>query len=77
MNDIEDTKLMMEDVSEFIQKASYQYDAMCIGTCMIAQALSLMRSNLPEHDYLKFCNYVFQNVNSIKHFRTSDPSSNI
>lgn len=61
-----DMKFISEDVAEFIQKASYQYDPMQISTAMLAQSLSLAKTVLEEEDFQKFCKYVFDNVHRVR-----------
>lgn len=63
-----DMTLIYEDVAEFIQKASYQYDPMQIATCMLAQSLSLSKAVLAEEDFKKFCDYVLRNTHKVKPF---------
>lgn len=71
-SDDNDMKLITEDVYEFIQKASYQYDPMQISTCMLAQALSLAKTYLEPHDFVKFCDYVFKNTHRVKPFESHE-----
>lgn len=69
-SDNNDMKLITEDVSEFITKASYQYDPMQISTCMLAQSLSLAKTCLEPEDFIKFCDYVFKNTHRVKKFES-------
>lgn len=68
----EELQLVFEDVSEFIQKSSYQYDYMKIATCMLARSLSLSKSCLSEHDFKKYCSYVLSNLDHIKPYDIKD-----
>ncbi len=65
-------KFIYEDVNEFIQKASYQYDPMQISTCMLAQALSIAKTCLEPEDFEKFIKYVFNNRNRVKPYEHKD-----
>lgn len=69
-SDDNDMKFITEDVAEFIQKASYQYDPMQISTCMLAQALSLAKTYLEPKDFNIFCEYVFKNTHRVKKFES-------
>lgn len=69
-SDDNDMKFIIEDVAEFITKASYQYDPMQISTCMLAQSLSLAKTYLEPDDFVKFCEYVFKNTHRVKKFES-------
>ena len=65
-DDESDMKYIVQDVTEFIQKASYQYDPMQIATAMLAQSLSLTKTMLSEEDFQKYVSFVYSNMHRVK-----------
>lgn len=72
MTEDELSKAAAEDVSEFIQKALYQYEPMLLGSFMIIQGLAIFKSCLTKEEYNEFCKKVYEDRFRIKEYFLDD-----
>jgi len=68
MNEEDVSKAAAEDVSEFIQKALYQYEPMLLASFMIIQGLGIFKSCLDPVEYEIFCKKVYEDRNRVKEY---------
>lgn len=72
MTEDELSKSAAEDVSEFIQKALYQYEPMLLGSFMIIQGLAIFKSCLSAGEYEEFCKKVYDDRYKVREFFLDD-----
>lgn len=64
----DNSRAAAEDVSEFIQKALYQYEPMLLASFMVIQGLGVFKSCLAPEDYEKFCKKVYDDRHRVQEY---------